>query len=155
MPTPRLTNIAVLSRVAQPRTGNFAAGDRADARQHDLAAMRMAGEHQLHGERGGLAGAGIMREQDGRPPAPFSTTGDLAGLPRPERMPARSSGSPWIVMRVRASRSTLKPRRRERRRHVALIVVIAEDGEDAVRRRRAARALGDRRRRTRDRRTVT
>ena len=61
-----------------------------------------------------------------------------------KRMPTRSSVSPLIVSRVRASFSIWTPSRGERRRHVVVVVVVAEDAEDAVRRRQRRERLGRR-----------
>ena len=105
VPTPRLTNIVVWSRRAMPATtGNFCVGDGADARQHDLTAVRVAGEHErnLQSRRFGEP-ARIVREQDGEPVAP--RTSEAMSDPRlvQKRIPTKSTASPLTPTVVRAS----------------------------------------------------
>ena len=59
-------------------------------------------------------------------------------------MPARSSVSPRIVSRVRASRSTDRTRGAKRGRHVAVVVVIAEHRVHTVRGRQRRQRFGGR-----------
>ena len=65
----------------------FLGGDRADERQHDLAAVRVAGEHERYAERRGFGQpTWIVREQDGhrRGVAHQSGDVDLALGPEPD-----------------------------------------------------------------------
>ena len=68
VPTPRLTNISVPSRVSRPAaTGKLASRHGAQHRQHHLAAVRVAGQHAGDRERRGLDDApGVVREQQDR-----------------------------------------------------------------------------------------
>ena len=92
-------------------TGNFWRGDRAEQRQYDLSAMRVAREHQRQSERGGLGQPSrVVCQEDGhrrrvRASAPRCPIWRFVQ----NRMPTRSIVSFLIVSRVRASFSICTP----------------------------------------------
>ena len=67
MPTPRLTKIAVFSRLPVPAmTGNLRAASGPEARQDNLAAVRVAADDEGHGERRGFEQPGRSVSQQDR-----------------------------------------------------------------------------------------
>ena len=135
MPTPRLTNRAVFSlRGVAGEDRKLAARQRSDPRDDDLPAVRVAGQHQLHVERGRLLQSPrIMREQNGGAARAFQHTSDFSRAARPESN-AREI-EPLAVDRQRGALifQHAEAARRQRRGHFALIVVIAEHRERSVR----------------------
>ena len=86
VPTPRLTKIDVLSRVAYPAsTGNLRPAIAPTAGHDHLAAVRVARQHELHVERRRLDQAPrIVREQQRRAAGALQHPGDFARRARPE-----------------------------------------------------------------------
>ena len=135
VPTPRLTNISVLSRVRRPAAiGNFLAASAPSTRQHHLAAVGMAGQHagdcrvtrprRCAGDRARAAArADSRRSPPGRSRPPFSSR-----TSRPPDPAARrgSRGGPVVEQHFDTAAAKLG-------RHDALVVVVADDAEDAVR----------------------
>ena len=119
--------------------------DRADAREHDLAAVRVAAQHQRQRELGGfLEARRIVRQKDRRWRGAAREGGDVAGARRPV-------SNPDEIERLAADRETcprvlqdLDPARGHRRRHVPIVVMVAEHAEHAVRRRQRAHRVGRR-----------